>query len=620
MSGSTTIQAIAVAPTSLAAAIFPNGVAANIAASSVIPSDTMVSVTVPAAFGARVQKSGDTMTGPLTLAADPSTAMQAATKQYTDAQVALPRDMSISTAIATGSTASRSLSLRFADMNSVKNFGAVGDGATDDTAAFQALMNAGGGYIPELSGGNFYKVTSTINVTVSGSKVYGSGRASLIKLVLTPGTASIPVIDVKPSAVGTFLANFGVDGGGALLAQNTVYGGNLIAPSGILVQANQSYITGMFVTNTFANGISIVQLSGSVVVSNLPNNVIVANCYTLTCGIGVSTAVLKPGKNGCGIDMASCSLSVVTNCVDHQSYTGFTIDIGAGALCTMSNCMAGYTQIDTANIGKGSGTGFYIASPNCQVSNCQTASSAGVGFWLDGTGFISQLSNCYVRYAGAVGFWIKGSQWQLSNCVAYNCGQSTTPGIAGVTNIYGAAPFYDAFLVDSSPGAIYSVSLANCAAYGTSHRYGYAEYPGAWSVSALLLDGSNFTGSVAGVKPGTGTAGIFFSGSLFGTTTLNLGTKFGQQLQVGDAGAQSVNFSAIKGSLTGSPVQWVAAGTDANIDMQISPKGASGVVNITATSSATATIGTAGAPPAQVAAYLPIKISGVSYKIPVYLP
>ena len=65
MSGSTTIQAIAVAPTSLATAIFPQGVAANMAASAVIPSDTLVSVAVPAAFGARVQKSGDTMTGPL---------------------------------------------------------------------------------------------------------------------------------------------------------------------------------------------------------------------------------------------------------------------------------------------------------------------------------------------------------------------------------------------------------------------------------------------------------------------------------------------------------------------------------------------------------------------------
>jgi hypothetical protein len=43
---------------------------------------------------------------------------------------------------ATGSTTARTLADRFADALNVRDFGAVGDGATDDTASFQAAINA----------------------------------------------------------------------------------------------------------------------------------------------------------------------------------------------------------------------------------------------------------------------------------------------------------------------------------------------------------------------------------------------------------------------------------------------------------------------------------------------
>jgi len=68
-------------------------------------------------------------------------------------------DASDLTAIATGSTESRTLADRFSDSLSVKDFGAIGDGATDDTVAFAAAISAANTANKSLSlEGNTYNV------------------------------------------------------------------------------------------------------------------------------------------------------------------------------------------------------------------------------------------------------------------------------------------------------------------------------------------------------------------------------------------------------------------------------------------------------------------------------
>jgi hypothetical protein len=91
--------------------------------------------------------------------------------------------LSSSTATATGGITSRTLANLFGDVISVKDFGAIGDGATDDTTAIQAAIAAACshtvnghsvGGIVYFPAGN-YKFTSTLTITANNVYLKGDG-------------------------------------------------------------------------------------------------------------------------------------------------------------------------------------------------------------------------------------------------------------------------------------------------------------------------------------------------------------------------------------------------------------------------------------------------------------
>jgi hypothetical protein len=80
--------------------------------------------------------------------------------------------------LSTGSTTPRSLQDRFAEWKNVKDYGAVGDGVTDDTVAIQAAQNS----ITSATGGvvyfppGRYKISSPIIINRHGVTLQGTGR------------------------------------------------------------------------------------------------------------------------------------------------------------------------------------------------------------------------------------------------------------------------------------------------------------------------------------------------------------------------------------------------------------------------------------------------------------
>ena len=83
-------------------------------------------------------------------------------------------DLSTGTAKSTGATANRTLASRYADLPAVKDFGAVGDGVTNETAAFNLAQATNNAYA--MSPGSYY-VDGTLNS--SGTAVIGYGPITL---------------------------------------------------------------------------------------------------------------------------------------------------------------------------------------------------------------------------------------------------------------------------------------------------------------------------------------------------------------------------------------------------------------------------------------------------------
>jgi hypothetical protein len=122
----------------------PSGI--DFTSGSVTPSDTGTSTTLGAAIGARLSSTGNA---------------------------------SASTVIAAGAPTARTLAARFADVCNAKDYGAKGDGTTDDTAAIQrwlAAVAAGGGtgFVPS---GN-YVISSVLSQTIAGVSVNVRGAGA----------------------------------------------------------------------------------------------------------------------------------------------------------------------------------------------------------------------------------------------------------------------------------------------------------------------------------------------------------------------------------------------------------------------------------------------------------
>jgi hypothetical protein len=142
----------------------------------------------------------------------------------------------------TGSTTARSLVNRFADVVNVKDFGAVGDGVADDTAAIQAFFNyvTSNGAFGIITKG-IYKVSSNLTITINGYgfSILGAGNGSVFFKASNAFPAT-PVINI----LGTSGSNVGFVIGGFTITTESGYTGNATCGLQIGNPSQPTYING----------------------------------------------------------------------------------------------------------------------------------------------------------------------------------------------------------------------------------------------------------------------------------------------------------------------------------------------------------------------------------------
>jgi len=322
------------------------------------------------------------------------------------------------TAPYTGS-ASRTAISKFADTVCVKDFGAVGDGSTDDTAAFNSAHTAaaavnGSVYVPGTAAG--YKISGTI---VAKAPMYGDGFST----VLTTSSATANVITC--AVQGVTLRDF------QITTSVTRTAGNYISTSG-------AYYFSIVRVHMF-NWWNCVSIGGAAT-----TYMRMVDCFLNTITSGGTAIVVNTTGGGC---------------VDHVFQNVLIGGPSSGAQCSggiLINNAGDITldHVSTVKCGTGlnlaPGTGQAIQALYCTNSFFDSGTGTGVQFNMTGTGSIQLAkfvnvwsctnTNGFVLGATASGTCLRS---EFINCVGSNNagGQGFIINYTGVTDtlVYGGS-------------------------------------------------------------------------------------------------------------------------------------------------------------------------------------
>jgi hypothetical protein len=197
----------------------------------------------------------------------------------------------------------------------VKDFGAVGDGVTDDTAAIQAALNKEGKvYVPLGT----YRITSQLVVGSDCKELYGANRYTAV--FVKEFNDDLILIDTD----GFHLHNIGIDG------QGSTYTGGGVVPRGYNITIENCRITD---TADSAVKVAPCITSGALAATYLT----VSNCFLApTSGIYAIRST--------GIDVSTCP---TVRTFDRISGGSYLVDFSGMNYVTLSNSLGTHIKFDT---------------------------------------------------------------------------------------------------------------------------------------------------------------------------------------------------------------------------------------------------------------------------------
>jgi hypothetical protein len=241
-------------------------------------------------------------------------------------------------------TANRTIAQKFAESISVKDYGAIGDGTTDDTAAIQAALNANSDvFVPEGT----YLISSTISIPANKKLSFAGGRG------IIPGTLPKAYL-IKKSTMTTN----GIE----------LNSGAILENGGLICQVGNTGDGVAVIGNRFIIDSFYVQYAGN-------------------DGIRVGTAA---GGN--------FNVGTISNCISvYNGRYGLYIHDGKAAaadanVITVSNLVADYNTSHGIILGNS----FWVT-----LINALTQANGGWGLYIDPTVYYGSVASS--RYHSIVG-------------------------------------------------------------------------------------------------------------------------------------------------------------------------------------------------------------------------
>lgn len=343
----------------------------------------------------------------------------------------------------TGTTATRTLGARFSDVLNVKDFGAVGNGVANDTAAVQACFDAAFGTYASPHGG--------LNGTLNKAVYFPNG-----------------VYLVTPSI--TARAVTGTTNVGGLVRITT-------SSTTPLVNGDMVYIRGVTGT-TFANGsfeVSNVTATTFDLVASQHNGAYVSGgtwcppCLKVRSvhggriiGTGMASSALTTNTPNCAL--------ISTNGMQYSYIEGMSFSCNTGGIAFDLNLG---TVANSCNLQSNTFTKCWFAGGStrpdygCAVGFGMTMGSENTWFWCNFSG--CDIAGLYIHNQNSLDNTVFGGN-QAANKVGILVNSGSCPWIHGISFQNYADPTWWDIVINGSQGDAYSI--AGCRS--ESYRFLYA--------------------------------------------------------------------------------------------------------------------------------------------------
>lgn len=384
----------------------------------------------------------------------------------------------------TGSTVNRPINLKLEEIVSAKDFGATGDGTTDDTAAIQAAidsLSATGGtvYLPTGT----YKVTSKISWTFDDVTLQGAGKGAT---TISTFIAATDVIAIGSSGTGVSR--------GGIYDLNIIADTTQVSGAGVhLTNCNNVRISNVVIGYGFYTGVAID--GGASQFGNYVDNFVVSDCVQ---GIAI-------GESGTTVQDIFISDGIVGGCTT----VGLFIKQASGVYANSVDIISCATAISTfPNSGQAANNLFFTDVL------CDTSTANGWGFFSNG-GRVEQVNmgNCWGSSCSETGMILSAqcNAFVITNFRAINNQQRGIYVQGGknlnfvncqvLANSMVGSASYDGFAIDGSTTDNISIIGGKCgsgwdfAGYN-NQRYGIIISSG--DINNYSIIGVDTTGNVTG--------------------------------------------------------------------------------------------------------------------------